>query len=976
MPISTHSKTSPVQPTGEVTPPRDHHTPRRLLRSRQGNAGVIISYEEGSPSVIRARGNDLAAGFTISKCADTRCKTCPYLITSKSFKSTVTNKTYKIKNHTGENLSCHSRNIVYLLTCKRCGTQYTGETAEECHIRMNGHRTSKVGCEHVISHYTKVCSSNSFSIQIIEKLPGTGYDQFNVLCEQQTRKRRDAEDDWMKKLRTIYPYGLNELAKSKLSNCSVQGGSVGHLFPPIPRNGDRPNRSRINRNNKSSSTSSEDFFTSVDDLLTNDIMNSFHKIRCILNNTKKKILKEIAFNIIHRENFEFHAAWEQWYRYILDIIDTKLYKPSQPKKEKVPPKNVCVVSFVNKGIDLLNLPSIFKSPDITSLLPECMQSEEDCPMVTMKLTKPIRNKILNYQETVLSIDNEIITAPCECNCKDSAFRDPYHQHIVTGDLRIIENLKLRKLLSKGPNYRENRTINYSKCLQAVERSLDESCLKYVRKYNLPANSFDLWKRKILEKVRTKIKILRKQPNQIVKPILDDPEVKEYLENLHKHFVIVPIDKASNNFSVICKYFYIKVLVEEVGILNGTSSTYTLSSIGKTSIIDNNILVCNRYNLSVSEKEKRLPYMYWMPKMHKHPSKARFIIASASCSTKPLSKTVSKVFKLLFQQIKSFHHKSLFYKNYNFFWVVDNSTTIIEKLHHINEKKKAKEISTYDFSTLYTKIEHLSLIRVLHEIIDFVFKGGNRRYIACSNNKAYWCKLKPKGVPSFTKTSLKAVVEHLIRHSYFEIGSFILCQSIGIPMGIDPAPFWANLYLYFYENKFIKDLMKTNPTDARKFLHATRFIDDECNLNDSGAFTNYHQRIYPPELELKCEHQGTHATFLDLDINVVENIFVYKLFDKRDEFPFSIIKMPDRSSNIPRFIFYGTIMSEFIRIARSTLLLNDFLPRASGLFSRMVSQGGDPRKVLGQIKKSFSRHTSIFEKYEKTSQQIVELIQRT
>ena len=66
------------------------------------------------------------------------------------------------------------------------------------------------------------------------------------------------------------------------------------------------------------------------------------------------------------------------------------------------------------------------------------------------------------------------------------------------------------------------------------------------------------------------------------------------------------------------------------------------------------------------------------------------------------------------------------------------------------------------------------------------------------------------------------------------------------MGIDPAPFWANLYLYYYENRYMKYLMKNNPADARKFLHATRFIDDECNLNNSGVFANYHQLIFPSE----------------------------------------------------------------------------------------------------------------------------------
>ena len=36
------------------------------------------------------------------------------------------------------------------------------------------------------------------------------------------------------------------------------------------------------------------------------------------------------------------------------------------------------------------------------------------------------------------------------------------KHIIIGDLKIIENEKLRKLLTKGPNYRESRNINYSK----------------------------------------------------------------------------------------------------------------------------------------------------------------------------------------------------------------------------------------------------------------------------------------------------------------------------------------------------------------------------------------------------------------------------------------------------------------------------------------------------------------------------------
>ena len=80
------------------------------------------------------------------------------------------------------------------------------------------------------------------------------------------------------------------------------------------------------------------------------------------------------------------------------------------------------------------------------------------------------------------------------------------------------------------------------------------------------------------------------------------------------------------------------------------------------------------------------------------------------------------------------------------------------------------------------------------------------------------------------------------------------------------------------------------------------------------------RYISEELEL-------NALFLNLDIEIIDSIFVYKLFDKRDAFPFSIVRMPHIDSNIPESIFYSALVGEFLRIARSTLLLKDFLEKA-------------------------------------------------
>ena len=60
---------------------------------------------------------------------------------------------------------------------------------------------------------------------------------------------------------------------------------------------------------------------------------------------------------------------------------------------------------------------------------------------------------------------------------------------------------------------------------------------------------------------------------------------------------------------------------------------------------------------------------------------------------------------------------------------------------------------------------------------------------------------------------------------FYVENSLLRQKIGIPMGIDPPPFRANLFLYTYGNEYMSELIFTDKVKARHF-HATKpFIDD-------------------------------------------------------------------------------------------------------------------------------------------------------
>ena len=108
------------------------------------------------------------------------------------------------------------------------------------------------------------------------------------------------------------------------------------------------------------------------------------------------------------------------------------------------------------------------------------------------------------------------------------------------------------------------------------------------------------------------------------------------------------------------------------------------------IIDHNTSLCESYHLKVTNKMKTLPFIYWTPKMHYSPSRCRFILASSTCSTKPLSQTVSLIFKKIFKQIQSFYQRSYFYRNYNRFWVVENSKPVLERMIKLNHGNKAKQ----------------------------------------------------------------------------------------------------------------------------------------------------------------------------------------------------------------------------------------------------------------------------------------------
>ena len=160
------------------------------------------------------------------------------------------------------------------------------------------------------------------------------------------------------------------------------------------------------------------------------------------------------------------------------------------------------------------------------------------------------------------------------------------------------------------------------------------------------------------------------------------------------------------------------------------------------MLDNNKSVLTSFGIDPKEDELDLPYIYWIPKMHKNPYKHRFIAGSARCFTKPLSIHLTKLLTLIKQGLQKYCETAYSRSWVNQMWILKNSKELLEHLKSPNFNN-ITSIKSFNFSTLYTTIPHDKLKRRLASIIrnSFMFKNGNRRYkyLVFGHEESYFVK---------------------------------------------------------------------------------------------------------------------------------------------------------------------------------------------------------------------------------------------
>ena len=870
-----------------------------------------------------------------------------HFVKNTEFQSYITDKKFKLKKpcKTSLILTCKTSNVIYLISCAKCKVQYVGLTSQKVKNRFSQHK-SHIKNDNLNTFLCNHFNSNdhSFSdcrVQIIDYIEPS----LNLDKDTASHQLRELEDYWIKTLNCVYPFGLNDRVLGFLDVRKLDVTTLDRENTPYHNSQSGIHRRKRSHGKRKPLRNRQYAYTIIKDLLQ-DLLKLFSKsVRHLYTALKSLSIKNLI-RINECLGEEFHdPVIPTNFREIVFAYTTTVRKPAKIN-DKENAKLFCSIPFTHKIIDSLNLQSFFNLKFVRKMIPSDCKLK-DSPIITYKYGRNISQSIMNYKNQLSNITLEDITATEGCDCASNTeyarFVDQHHKHVFTGNLDIIQNFELKHLMKKGTKFRECPKLDFDKIFSDISTAFDKFCLKWAKKEKIEVSNFNGWLSNIKRVLRNRLYRLKRNNNVIFSSKLKQPNVTKYLKEFQERFVITNIDKAGNNFGIVCKKYYIDVLKKELGINNRAdikgNDVYALHTGDINATINSHKEELRKnFNINVSDDNSSIPTLFWIPKLHKNPFKSRFIAGASKCTTKQLSIDVTLCLTVIRNHFRKYCNTIFKRTGINCFWSINNSTEFITKIENL----RAKSINCFDFSTLYTNLPLNDVKKVMEELIIKMFQHNGHKYIKINTytKNSYWSEIyrMDNNVKSYTMDDLLGAINFLLDNTFIQFGPLVFQQIKGIPMGSNCSPLLADLYLAWLEYKFMKELIKKDFALAKHLSFNARYIDDIACVNIQN-FMQIAKQIYPKEIPLESNNSDNNRdVFLDLDIKIVDDRFILKIYHKIDDFNFEVINFPFPDSNISEFIGYNTFLSQILRFGRVCSKFSDFSFRVNSIFNKLKLRG--------------------------------------
>ena len=219
--------------------------------------------------------------------------------------------------------------------------------------------------------------------------------------------------------------------------------------------------------------------------------------------------------------------------------------------------------------------------------------------------------------------------------------------------------------------------------------------------------------------------------------------------------------------------------------------------------------------------------------------------------------------------------------------------------------------------------------------------------------------------------LKTVIEN----TYITIGKdIVLHQSKGLPMGIPPAVWMAQIFCFMAEIRFMRRLLRAQRFDIiDSFRFTSRYVDDilalanefiKHLLSEDDTFEGL-RGIYPNFLIVKAEQESTEAVdHLDLHIHKYgpSPALLCSIYDKKLAPPLDKIKhisYPHVESYICNTAKYGVVSSQLVRYARLCTRKEFFIQNARSLLTTLLSKKYERAKLVRTTTAFINKHPYLY-----------------
>ncbi|PNW70140.1 hypothetical protein CHLRE_17g707450v5 [Chlamydomonas reinhardtii] len=230
------------------------------------------------------------------------------------------------------------------------------------------------------------------------------------------------------------------------------------------------------------------------------------------------------------------------------------------------------------------------------------------------------------------------------------------------------------------------------------------------------------------------------------------------------------------------------------------------------------------------------------------------------------------------------------------------------------------------------------------------------------------------IHTFSEAQFMALFHSLVRSTFIRFGTFALVQqTCGIPMGISAAPFIANLFLAWYEYRFM-----TQPTTTarqkevvRAFSLTKRYLDDLLALNNRfiSRLLSVDQRyagmhgLYPTSLQVEPQSHphlqtqipaGTTAMpFLDILLILRttpsgDARITTRLYDKRVQPVFDGVRLSrfiGADSNVNEASKRNIFTGQFHRLRRVVMEVENFVFESANLIAALTQMGYSRARLI-------------------------------